>query len=147
MSPPGHHVTDLTLEPLVTRTRPALLLAAAALALAGCGGSSGSSGASGSDGALPSASGAPAAQQFALRGTDEDRFVPERFTAAVGTLTLTLRNGQVPHNVVFDDPALPGIATVGGDQVGTTMVTFTKPGTYPFVCTIHPGMAGAVVVR
>lgn len=134
----------------MTRTRPAVWLAATALALAGCGGSSGSSGSAGSagsGGALPSASGAPAAQRFALRGTDEDRFVPKRFTAAVGTLTLTLRNGQVPHNVVFDDPALPGIATVGGDQVGTTTVTFTKPGTYPFVCTIHPGMEGAVVVR
>jgi len=26
-------------------------------------------------------------------------------------------------------------------------VTFTKPGTYPFACVVHPGMGGVVQVK
>lgn len=60
---------------------------------------------------------------------------------------MTLGNsGEVPHNLVFDDKALPAIGTVLGGQELAETYTFTKPGTYDFVCTFHSGMDGSVVV-
>ncbi|MEM7336738.1 MAG: plastocyanin/azurin family copper-binding protein [Chloroflexota bacterium] len=46
----------------------------------------------------------------------------------------------VAHNVVFEQVESP----VQSD--GTFTVTFDEPGTYPYVCTLHPFMEGAVVV-
>lgn len=128
------------------KTTP-LALAFLAAAATGCAGSS-APGASTGELTVPqaAASGAATAQQFFLRGNDKDEFVPKTFSAKVGTLDLTLQNGTVPHNVVFDDDSLPGIPTISGDERKTTRLTFAKAGTYTFVCTIHPGMAGSVVV-
>jgi len=122
-------------------------LALLAAVATGCAGSS-SPDASGGAPAAPkaAASGPPTAQTFFLKGNDQDEFVPETFAAKVGTLELTLQNGDVPHNVVFDDDSLPGIPTIRGDERKSVSLTFPKAGTYTFVCTIHPGMDGAVVV-
>mgnify|MGYP001047024852 CR=1 FL=1 len=50
-------------------------------------------------------------------------------------------DGQlVAHNVVFDDQASPVQTT------GAFSRTFTEPGTYQYVCTLHPFMEGAVIV-
>jgi plastocyanin len=92
------------------------------------------------------AEGPAEAQTFLLRGNDRDQFVPATVAAKVGRLTLTLQNQGVPHNVTFADPALPGIATVSGSATKSTVLTFRTAGTYVFTCTIHPGMAGKVVV-
>ena len=86
------------------------------------------------------------AQTFLLRGNDRDQFVPATIEAEVGRLTLTLQNAGVPHNVDFQDEALPGISAVSGSGTRSTVLTFPKAGTYVFECTIHPGMAGKVVV-
>ena len=131
----------------MTSSRLALALAAFAVAATGCAGSSAPSQGAGAPAAPGAAASGPAtAQQFFLRGNDQDEFSPKTFSAKVGTLDLTLQNGSVPHNVVFDDESLPGIPTISGEERKTTRLTFGKPGTYTFVCTIHPGMTGAVVV-
>lgn len=50
-------------------------------------------------------------------------------------------DGQpVPHNVVFDDQASPVLAS------GHWSRTFNEPGDYTYVCTLHPGMNGRVIV-
>lgn len=124
--------------------RTALLLTVlAAGALVSCGG--GSSTPSAGEGAA--ASGPPDAQTVTIDSTDRLEFVPATVNAKVGTLTITLDNsGQVSHNLVFDDAALPAIGTVtGGKQLSATY-TFTQPGTYDFVCTFHNGMDGQVIV-
>lgn len=46
----------------------------------------------------------------------------------------------VPHNVVFDDRASPVLAT------GRWSRTFTATGDYSYVCSLHPGMNGRVIV-
>lgn len=124
--------------------RPLVLVAAASLAAtAACGGGSSTPK---SAGGQESAAGPATAQAFTIRGNDRDEFSPQTVAAKVGTLTLTLKNGGVPHNLTFKDTSLPGISTVSGDQTKSTTLTFTKPGTYVFECTIHPGMEGKVVV-
>jgi plastocyanin len=40
-----------------------------------------------------------------------------------------------------------GFLSSGVQSGGTYTVTFTKPGTYPYACLIHPRMVGEVVVR
>lgn len=46
----------------------------------------------------------------------------------------------VAHNIVFDDMASPV------QTEGTFSREFAEPGTYSYVCTLHPFMEGAVVV-
>lgn len=123
--------------------RPSRLLVVLALiAVAGCGGSH----APKAGGGTGTTSGPDDAQTFTVHGNDDDQFVPQTITARVGTVTLTLRNGGVPHNLTFQDRSLHGIGVVSGAQSKSTTVTFDRPGTYAFVCTIHPGMDGKVVV-
>jgi plastocyanin len=124
--------------------RPTVLLAVLSLAgIAACGGSHAPKPGGGSGTTIGPAD----AQTFTMHGNDDDQFVPQTLTARVGRLTLTLRNGGVPHNLTFRDPALHGIGVVSGDQSKSATLTFDKPGTYAFVCTIHPGMNGKVVVE
>ena len=55
---------------------------------------------------------------------------------------------SVPHNLTFGDPIDAGTAvTVApGDS---EVIEFTAPeaGEYTFVCTLHPGMEGVLVVE
>jgi plastocyanin len=127
-------------------TRAPLRRSAAAVALllaAACGGSHAPTSAGGVGVAIGPAS----AQTFALHGNDRDQFVPQTVSAVVGVLTLTLQNGGVPHDLAFNDSALPGIGVVDGSATKATTLTFSRPGTYVFTCTIHPGMEGRVVVK
>jgi plastocyanin len=121
--------------------RAPAVLAALSLAAA-CGGSH----APKAGGGVGTAAGPATAQTFTIHGTDRDQFVPQTVAAKVGTLSLALQIGGVPHNLTFKDPALPGIPVVSGGGTRTTTLTFDKPGTYAFECTIHPGMDGKVVV-
>jgi plastocyanin len=120
---------------------PAVLLAAL---LAACGGQSDSEPEPGTG--TGTAEGPADAQTFTIHGTDADTFDPATVQAKVGELTLSLSNGGVPHNLMFDDKAFKGIPVVNGSGTKSTVLTFDRPGTYTFECTLHPGMSGRVVV-
>ena len=68
---------------------------------------------------------------------------------SAGTLTITFHNGSsLAHNLVFTS----GISVSTGSIVepGTIerlSVAPLRPGRYRFVCTIHEGMAGSLVVE
>jgi plastocyanin len=71
-------------------------------------------------------------------------FAPTSLTVAAGT-TVTWENldGE-PHTVVSID----GLFRSGGlDQDDVFTFKFDKPGTYKFVCSIHPQMMGTIVVK
>jgi plastocyanin len=121
---------------------PAARVAAACLLLSACGGSH----APRPGGGTGTTSGAADAQVFTIHGNDRDQFVPQSVQARVGVLTLTLRNGGVPHDLQFRDSSLPGIGVVSGAGTKSTRLTLSEPGRYDFVCTIHPGMDGKLVV-
>lgn len=88
-------------------------------------------------------------------------FEPNRTTVSVGdTVTWTVtqamgaphtvtsaKNGETAQGVLFDsqkdDPGLTKLK----DEGGTYAFTFEKPGTYPYLCIIHPGsMTGEILV-
>jgi plastocyanin len=71
-------------------------------------------------------------------------FTPPQIEVAAGT-TITWQNqDQVQHTVTADDNSWDS----GPIEPGASWShTFDKPGTYPFHCTPHPFMQGAVVVR
>ncbi len=122
------------------KTGTALL--AAALLLTACGGGKGGGG-----GSALEASGPADAQVATVESNDQLELAPATVNAKVGTLTLTHRNGgSIPHNVVFDDKALGGTETIGGGTQEVLTLTFDKAGTYAFVCTLHSGQDGKVVV-
>lgn len=118
------------------RLRPGPTLAACALALSltACGGG-GSGGGTGGNPALTGGTNTVVLRNVA--------FKPSRITIKVGeTVTWVWNDGDVPHNVVFNDlPAKTKIMTKG-----TFRHTFGEPGTFRYRCTIHPSMTGTVVV-
>ncbi len=86
--------------------------------------------------------GTPAAH---IAATDQLLFSPASQTLHVGDIIEWTNTGTVEHTVTFDsqpylsDPAL---------QPGATWeIRLTQAGTYPYRCTIHPGMNGTLVVK
>ena len=72
-------------------------------------------------------------------------FAPERLTVTVGE-TVTWRNDDtLDHNVVAERGARFQSRAFG--QGGTYSFTPRKPGTIGYVCTLHPGMDGQIVVE
>ena len=72
-------------------------------------------------------------------------FVPAELNVAVGTrVTWTNADPGVPHTSTSDAPAWDSGVVGSGGQFSRT---FETPGTFPYHCTIHPGMRGTVVVR
>ena len=122
----------------------AALLLLPAVVLAGCGGG----GTTASTADAVTATGPPDAQTATVVGNTRLKFVPETVQAKVGALALTMTiQGGVPHNLVFDQAGLgTPIPTIPSGS-STQTYTFTKPGTYSFVCTIHSGMIGQVIVQ
>ena len=70
-------------------------------------------------------------------------FFPTIARVPVGTAVRFLNTGQVPHNVT----GVAGTWESGDLAEGAEYRhAFSAPGVYPFACTLHPGMNGAIVV-
>ena len=92
------------------------------------------------------AAGPATAQTVHVDGTGKLAFAPSTITAKVGQLTIELGiQGGTPHNLEFTEGDRAKIPLVTGAPQKASY-TFTKAGTYSFVCTIHPGMDGKVVI-
>lgn len=71
-----------------------------------------------------------------------NRFEPEAVVVAPGTtVTWTFAGGSVAHNVEGDGFKSKTVAK------GEFAHRFARPGTYDYVCTLHTGMTGVVVVE
>jgi len=125
-----------------------ILSAAFILALAACGGGTGPyGGTSSNSGGNGSNSGGNTGNGTTVAATAGLAFSPNPLTVNSGT-TVTFAFGPVAHNVFFDTPGAATPADIPGNNANVSIGrTFTTAGTYQFHCTIHPGMAGSVVVR
>jgi plastocyanin len=81
---------------------------------------------------------------------DRLAFQPAETTVrATGPIRLTFQNGSsLPHNMTFTAGVEAGTRTIvrpgTSDQI---LLAPPPPGAYPFVCTIHDGMAGKLIVE
>ena len=114
-------------------------LAAAALAVAGCG-NDGSDTAADPSAATPSAAGNGV--EIGMKGL---QFQPKDATVKAGATVSWKNNEDIPHNVVAEEGAEFQSDTFG--KGGTYEFKPEKPGTVKYVCTIHPGMAGTLTVE
>jgi plastocyanin len=115
-----------------------LAVMAIALVAAGCGGSSKKSSSSTAAGSPPAA--APGA--VSMKGL---RFHPDNTTVRVGQKVTWTNDDSVDHNVTATKGAKFMSQAFGGGK--TYSFTPRKPGTISYVCTLHPGMAGKLIVK
>ena len=122
---------------------------ALALTLTACGGGEGgNTGGAGAEG-----SGSGGATEITI-GTDKAadlKFIPNTAEAPANTpvkLTLQNQSDSQPHNLKFQEGITAGteeLVAAGASQ--TIEFTTPGPGTYKFVCSIHPGMDGTLTVK
>ena len=73
-------------------------------------------------------------------------FAPKNLSIARGTtVTFAWRDGDTAHNVV--SKGTRRFKPIGIRETGSQPRTLTRAGTYRYVCTLHPGMAGRITVR
>lgn len=106
----------------------ALLAAALGLALPGCGGDD-----------PPSSSPTPSSGAIEVKDFE---FSPTEETFKAGEKVDWKNTGEQIHNVKGD-----GFFSRAMEAGDTYSFTFKKPGSYPYVCTLHPQMKGTVVVE
>ena len=76
---------------------------------------------------------------------DNFTFVPASVTIAPGTTVRWVNRDDIPHTVVSDDKTTFKSKPLDTDQEFS--FTFTKTGSYPYFCSIHPKMTGKIVVQ
>ncbi|KAK9129362.1 hypothetical protein Sjap_009849 [Stephania japonica] len=96
-----------------------------------------------------------------LLGADDGglAFIPNSFSVASGEKIVFKNNAGFPHNVVFDEDAVPSGVDAGKISMSEEdllnaagevySVTLTEKGTYSFYCSPHQGagMVGTVTVN
>ena len=93
---------------------------------------------------LPSpAAGAPAkAVQVAI---EHFAFSPRTLTVPAGSEVVWTNRDEEPHTVTSAGGGFTSSAAL--DTGDTHAVTFSRPGTYAYYCTVHPMMVGTIVVK
>jgi plastocyanin len=77
---------------------------------------------------------------------DNFSFGPATLTVSVGTTVTWINRDDIPHTVVSaDDPKVFKSKVLDTDEKFS--FTFSKAGTYPYFCSIHPKMTARVIVQ
>jgi plastocyanin len=76
-----------------------------------------------------------------VKETDGLKFEPPSVNVKVGDIVGFTNGGMIPHNVTFTGAGVASQTMNSGDSF---LVKVTKPGTYKYVCTFHPGMEGTI---
>ena len=75
---------------------------------------------------------------------DHNTFMPSEITVAPGTTVTWVNNETMPHTVVDPNKGFRSKFLV---KDATFSFTFTTPGDYDYLCSIHPNMKGKVIVK
>jgi plastocyanin len=75
---------------------------------------------------------------------DNFSFGPMELTVPVGTTVTWTNRDDIPHTVVSIDQLFKSKVLDTDEKFS---FTFSKSGTYPYFCSIHPKMTGKVVVQ
>jgi len=85
----------------------------------------------------------PSATNAAVK-IDNFVFGPQTLTVPVGTTVTWTNSDDIPHTSVSTEGVFRSKVLDTDEKFS---YTFTKAGTYPYYCTIHPKMTGQVVVK
>jgi len=75
---------------------------------------------------------------------DNFSFGPATLTVAVGTTVTWTNRDDIPHTIVSTDKVFKSKVLDTDEKFS---FTFSKAGTYPYFCSIHPKMTGSVIVQ
>jgi plastocyanin len=75
---------------------------------------------------------------------DNFSFGPQTLSVSVGATVTWVNRDDIPHTSVSTDGLFKSKVMDTDEKFS---YTFTKAGTYPYYCTIHPKMTGQVVVQ
>jgi plastocyanin len=75
---------------------------------------------------------------------DNFSFGPSSLKVAVGTTVTWTNRDDIPHTVVSTDGVFKSKVLDTDEKFS---YTFTKAGTFPYFCSVHPKMTGTVVVE
>jgi plastocyanin len=75
---------------------------------------------------------------------DNFSFGPEAATVSTGTTVTWTNRDDIPHTVVSTEGVFKSKVMDTDEKFS---FTFTKPGTFPYFCSIHPKMTGKIVVQ
>src|SRR5437016_7939889 len=73
---------------------------------------------------------------------DNFSFAPTIVTVPVGTTVTWTNRDDIPHTVVSDDKVFKSKVLDTDEKFS---YTFTKPGAYPYFCSVHPKMTARIV--
>jgi amicyanin len=93
--------------------------------------------------ASATAADSPAPQGGTAVAITDFKFNPATLTVPVGTTVTWTNQDEEPHTLAAKDGSFH---SPGMDTHGTYSFTFTTPGSYDYICSIHPFMTGTVVV-
>ena len=74
---------------------------------------------------------------------EDYEFLPAELKIAAGTTVTWTNIGGVPHTATAEDESFD-TGVLGNGESGS--YTFEEPGTYPYICTLHPSSMKATVV-
>ena len=77
-------------------------------------------------------------------GIDQFKFQPEHIQIAAGTTVTWVNHDGEPHTVTSIDQHFKSSGALDTDDHFSQ--TFTEPGTYSYICSVHPFMRGTVTV-
>src|SRR5205807_3345311 len=113
------------------------------LFVAACGGGSKKSSGS-TPSTLPGVGGGAAKAVTIVPAGTTWKFQPQSVTVAPGASLTWTNDTDVPHNVVFTDASVKSSDLFDKGKSFTTSID--HPGSYPYICSVHPDMKATVVV-
>jgi plastocyanin len=128
----------------ITRTRTVLAFMAGAVAfvllMSACGGSSSATPMPSGGSSAPASGPAVHTDHVSIKNF---AFAPFTITVVVGTTVTWTNEDGVAHDIFASSAGFKSPVLNQGDAATHT---FSKPGTYHYICSIHPFMHGTVVV-
>jgi plastocyanin len=118
-----------------------IAIAAAATLLAGCGGSDSKASSSPKSASAP-AKRAPGGSALTISNF---KFAPASLTVKSGATVTVTNDDSTAHTATSDDGTSFDTGTI--DPGSSKTISVSKPGSYPYVCSIHPFMKATLVVR
>ena len=73
-------------------------------------------------------------------------FEPQQLNITVNSSVIWTNEDEAPHNIATDKDAVAEIKSDLFKKGETFEFNFTKAGSYPYHCGIHPSMTGIIVV-